>query len=585
MSQPMNDGRDRRKSAWVAGVVLLATLARLAVFPERYEVRDVDEPGYLAGGLQLLEGWTPGTKAAPGATMYWITWAYAGVQSAHHLVRPGPEERAVPFLLRPFVAVNHAIFDNYRDLSGLHVFMIAAFVLISAAAAAAAALLGYRCGGALGAVLAGGFFALCPVFVEFTAMTRPYVLGWDFGLLAIYFATRGGVARAAVFTGLAVASRIEMLAVLPMVAWGLWDGAGAPPWRLGRPFARYVALSALVSVAVAPWLVTNMLGLIRSIVTVRFAPPPEVNLPVARAVAEVAFFQGAALALLAAAAGIARLPRGQRGRAILLLIYVLLLMAMFVRQSGFGLHQNASMFVGVVLLLAVGARGLREIAPLRRPRVMAAAVALILVLPFMMTARLAARVARLGTGDGSVAWIEQNVPAGTTVYWMPAFALRQLLPTPRSADAAWETVTNVKAWQAKLQAGMSRLGVAAEDLPRALADEHMIQDRGARRGTFILGSRPAYPAPRYDLRLIGLPLMFHVADVPGEWKRTGGVVVTRTIPGQPAPTEFGTPTAQWVHAGGVATYLYVSPNLAKPATRPATSTMTTTATTAPEQAH
>ena len=82
-------------------ILSLAILLRIFDFPTRYEVRDMDETGYCAGSLQLLEGITPGNKAAPGGPLYWAGWMWAGGQTVFDLIHPLPVERQVSPAVRP----------------------------------------------------------------------------------------------------------------------------------------------------------------------------------------------------------------------------------------------------------------------------------------------------------------------------------------------------------------------------------------------------------------------------------------------------------------------------------------------------
>ena len=63
-------------------------------------------------------------------------------------------------------------------------------------------------------------------------------------------------------------------------------------------------------------------------------------------------------------------------------------------------------------------------------------------------------------------------------------------------------VASPESWRKKLTVGGGNLGMKAEpgDLPRALSEEHMIQERGIRRGWFILAGNPASDLPRFNVR-------------------------------------------------------------------------------------
>ena len=87
-------------------VILLAVLLRVANFPPRYCARNMDEMGYCAGSLQLIEGITPGNKAAPAGPLYWVGWVYLGGQTAWDFLHPSIAERQLALPVRPFTALD-----------------------------------------------------------------------------------------------------------------------------------------------------------------------------------------------------------------------------------------------------------------------------------------------------------------------------------------------------------------------------------------------------------------------------------------------------------------------------------------------
>jgi hypothetical protein len=575
------------KGKLVLLVVAVTMLLRLVGFPDRYEVRDVDEIGYLYGGLALLEGIPPGYKAAPGGPLYWIGWAYAGAQSAWHVLHPGPEERAAPVQLRPFVAVNHALFDNYHDISHLHALTVAILIATSLLAAAAAALLGYRLGGSHGAILAAGFYAVCPLMLRFSLMARPYVLGWNFGILGLALAARPrrNILYPAVFLGLAIASRIDMLCLAPMVLWVMWvadcspsceaiaapasaSPAPAPPPVTSRRFPtllvemfKLLTISAVVAIVMSPWLITNLIGELRAIATIRFSAPPMGPTPWQVSLGDFGLDQGAGIVSALILVALVLLPGPRRWRTAILVLYVALLMAGLLKERGFGIHQHAAIFVGLVLLLA--AIGPALVQPPGRALVVRVAIALALLLPLVQSSRLIVQLRHGFVRDGSAEWIEHNVKPGTHVYWgAHTLTARQVLPTQTSADQSWDEVVKPAAWQSKIKSGMARFGLASPDvLPRALSEEIMVQERGNRRGFFILGSRPDYPAPRFDVRLIGGSVVFSDRNVDQTWKSTGGVLVWRTLGEPVALRDMPPPTMAWINnRGTTSTYLYCTPD-------------------------
>lgn len=129
-------------------IILLAIAIALWVldFPSRYTVRDMDETGYCQGSLQLLEGITPGNKAAPGGPLYWAGWAYLAGESAWDFAHPVPASHPESIEVRPFTALDRVLFENYRDLSLLHRVMTLLVTGLAIIAVAPAAGLGFRYG-------------------------------------------------------------------------------------------------------------------------------------------------------------------------------------------------------------------------------------------------------------------------------------------------------------------------------------------------------------------------------------------------------------------------------------------------------
>src|SRR4051794_14563597 len=271
--------RLRRPSAdglALAAILILAAVARLAAMPARHELRDVDEPDYLQGGLLLLEGLPPSFHYAPAGPETWFSWAYGGALSAKYFLLPTAEERAVPGPVRVYVAVNHAEFDLYRDMSRLRGAYASVAIVLSLLAVAAAFRLGRHWGGLPAAVLAGGRAGFTPLLVNFAVEGRPYSAAWSCEMIAVYFAAvqprRRSAVWSGVFAGLAVASRIEMLLLLPLTCVMLWPGRTAG-WRgVVRHAVTHAAVAAVTAVLVAPWLVTNLLGNLRAIATLRLGP-------------------------------------------------------------------------------------------------------------------------------------------------------------------------------------------------------------------------------------------------------------------------------------------------------------------------
>src|ERR1700733_10967988 len=144
----------------VASAIFLGILA----FPRFGETRDMDEVTYLSGSLALLEGVPPTQEASPAGPNTWLGWAYAGGAAAFPLLNPTLGERRAPIQLRPFLALDRAIFENYRDLNQLHILWIGSQIVLAVWAVSAAFRLGEYRGGLAGGLLLGGFMAWLPLF-------------------------------------------------------------------------------------------------------------------------------------------------------------------------------------------------------------------------------------------------------------------------------------------------------------------------------------------------------------------------------------------------------------------------------------
>lgn len=532
-------------------LVATAVGLQLGNFPHQYEVRDVDEAGYLQGGLQLLEGLTPGYKVTPAGPLTWMGWLWGASLSAKYLVAPTAEESGKPLVLRPYIAVNHALFDTYRDLSHLRYFVLTMLLIVSVAGVVGGFVLGIRQAGLAGGVLVGGLMAALPLFVELAGTARPYAFGWSFGMLALYAAAVLEVKRSwfwtALFLGLAVGSRLESLMLLPLVWWIFGGRMGLGPSLAA--LARTGAVALGVALVVAPWLVTSLVDNLRTVLMVRFTSRATVS-----TWPQMFWSQGLGPVILLWLAGLFRIPRGERLRYFLLAGYVaLLLVSMFKGGTPFLRHQTP---VIVIVLTATG-YGLRFLCR-QSVRVEAIVVAGCLLLPLVQTVRLIADNRSSYVPDGSTEWIERHIPAGTRLYLPVNSALRDPLPTAEAADYVWNEVRSLDAWKLKLQYGLQKFGLTGDDAVRAFSEGGMIPERGNRRGWFILGGRPHLSAPRYDVRFVRGMTLFGVRDIATELAKTGGVVLWRDE--GPCPG-LATPAAQWINSQGHGAYVYVSPDV------------------------
>ncbi|MGA3067008.1 MAG: hypothetical protein ABSF29_09195 [Tepidisphaeraceae bacterium] len=540
------------------GVVLLSAVLLYFNYPQRYEYRDIDETGYLNGSLEVLEGITPGNGFAPAGPQIWLGWARVGAQAAKNILRPTASERAEPMQVRPYSAINRALFDNYRDLSNLHTFVIRANILLALAAAAAAAGLGMRLGGLAGGALLGGLVAATPIFMGFAEQSRPYSNAWSFAIIAFYFAAtckgRRQVWLTGLFLGLSIASRIEMAWAVPLAWWII----GSRPDR-SHPLATILKITALMAVFAylfAPWLLTDFFANLRTIATVGFGIP----LPgIKRFTYPLYVFgiqQGMIGCVLLALGGLIFARPGARLRLWILGGYGALLLAVMITGFGMGIHQHPGLFLTMFILSAASVSALRS----RWPREIPAVIAIVLAFSTFREIQTIRQYRALYDHEQSTQWIEAHVPAGTTVYFSSG-GYRSLLPTPASADALWSEVTDDQAWRKKFESGLKHFHVTTDQLPRALSEANLLLERSNRRGWFILGSRTDLPDPRYDIRLVLTSPIFGVQDLQTAMRQQGGILVWRESGSNLKKPDLGPPLVQWLNQDGYGTSIYCTPDV------------------------
>jgi hypothetical protein len=574
-------GRYRLLGPTTLALLLVLTTGaalRLWAFPGRYEMRDVDEWDYLQGGLLVLEGLPPSYHYSPEGPEVWLGWAYAGGLSARYFAFPTAEERQVPAQVRLYTAVNHALFDTYHDMSSLRRVYVALAMLLSLVAVAAGFGLGRRWGGLAGAVLLGGLTACVPLLVLYAATSHPYSAAWSFAVIAMYFAASGrrhAAIGAGVFFGLAIASRIEMLTMLPLLIAGLWP-AKQSRRQFVRDGARCLLSASLTALLVAPWLLTHLIGNLRAIATIRFGPAPNGPISARQTLMDFGWNEGLAVvtvltigSLLASlrpqtpsregpqledASGAAWPGAASHRRWRWLVVgFAVLLLIQLLRPTGYGMrHQGAAI---TTLLLA---------SPLAVPPLMRIGrgvgwlvVAACVLLPLGQTVRRIALIHRGYAPDQATGWVESHVPAGTVVYVKPSF--HDPLPTPAAANAMWDEVMARDAAVRKFNSGLSRFGLEAAEFPRALSEQHVVVERSRVRGWYILGSRGMWAGPRFDIRRYANSPVFTSLDPLPAFQKTGGVLIWR---GAPLPRDATDPPAMsWVAPDGSGTFVYVSPDV------------------------
>ena len=339
----------------IAALLAITLATRICDFRHRNELRYSDEIPYCFSSLQLLEGITPEFKHAFAGPQTWAGWVYVGGVSAWHVVHPSMEERTVAVQIRPFVAVNHALWDTYADLSLVRyvwIFMAWPAVFWSVVAGFR---IGNRQAGRAGGILTGAIVSLLPLFVGMSEDARPYMMGRALGIVAIDLAMVAETSKrwmfAAIVLGLAIASRIDMLMLLPLVWSELWlrrkrDG-------FVKPFSRYHAIVAMSALLVAPWILTNVIGNLRIIATVRLSTPVSGAVPISKTLADLFWRQGLGVALVLCIAGLFLQPTDGTKRRWLRGAFVLLALASIFKATGFGLqHQGGPLIVSAASGLA-----------------------------------------------------------------------------------------------------------------------------------------------------------------------------------------------------------------------------------------
>jgi hypothetical protein len=543
--------------------ILLVTLAaalRIWNLPAFKEVRDFDELAYVPGGLVAWEGLPPPMRTVPAGPQTWIGWFYAAGRSGWELLRP-QQGQVVPLLLRPFTAIEQALFKTYEDLSGLRQLMLWISLLVSLAAVYGAYRLGSRYGGRPSGVLLGGLVAVLPLFIEFSGIAKPCSDAWMLAVLAISAAATitGTKGRwlPGVLLGLAIGSRVDMVLAAPLVLWSLWDNAA-----VGLPWRRILAtlgLALATAVLSAPWTVEGFVGMLRMIgmarvMTGHYWPTTSPRLMTLK---ELAWDQGLGPVLLVMVFGLFLLPAGTRLKRGALAAFAALMAATMFTGTWQPLRYHGGPLVALLVCAAVATGALWQ----RRPGSAGVLVASLLVLPLVQSVRAVMSVKSSYVPEYSAEWIDEHVPAGTTVYLDPNSISRAVLPTEAAADAIWGVLAEDQPWRKKFQDGFRRFSLPGGRLPRAMSEDNLCVDRGRCRRWFILGGGRSH-RPRYNVTIVPIsPCLGLQPDaLIQEFKRSGGVVVRRTLAGG-VPEGLGEPLVKWLDRSGEGTLLYVSPEV------------------------
>jgi len=551
------------RTTWltIVGWLAVAAALRLANFPGPRELRDEDEIRYATSGLQLFEGLPPGMKATPNGPQTWLGAAYAALQSTHLFARPPAEWGAAPAQVRFFLAADRALFDSYRDIAGLRTFLLVWQLIVSLAAVAVAGRFGFAVAGLAGGVLIGGLVACLPLYIEFAAMTRAYSDAWSFAWIAVgLFAwpqSRGAAIGRAIAYGLAVASRIDMLLLAPVMVL-MHFRLGSPDRPRWPQVARFALVSAATAYMAAPWTLVHLVGLLRVIATARIAGQFTSENPRLETLMEFVWQQGLGpLLVWLAVLVVITAQRASWPDRLFVLFAAALVLSMFT-----GPYQPMRYHGAVLVVLPVLAVVLTAWLPDRALRPAAVISLAVVALPLGQSIAGVMRTSHRHVDADVVGWMETHVPAGAVVYLFSNFEAEALLPTTDASRRLWAEVTDASAWQRKFQRGLGRFRLDAKWLPRAFSEENLWLERADRRRWFVLGSGVDASRPRYDVHLfLGSPT-FGVQDVFAESRKTGGFIVYR---GSRPPADAGEVRREWLARDGSGVFVLEVPATAGPA--------------------
>jgi hypothetical protein len=547
---------------WAFPILLVALAAVLRIWnlPDFKEMRDGDELFYVPNGLLAWEGLAPGTRTVPAGPQTWIGWFYAGGRSGWELLRQLHEGPKMPLVLRPFMAVEQALFKTYEDLSGLRQLLLWVSLIIALAAVYGGYRLGARYGGLAGGLLIGGWVAVLPLYIEFSGIAKSCSDAWMLAILAVSCAaTMTGTKQRwlpGVLLGLAVGSRIDMVLVAPLMLWALWDNDGAreTPKRMLAALGLTLACALLSS----PCAVEGFMGMLRYVGMSRVTGYWNIASPRLATLKDLVWEQGLGGILLAAIVGVFLLPSDARLKGSVLAGFAALMAAtMFMGGRYMYMRYHGGPLIAFLVCTAVTAGAVWR----RWPRAGTVLAALLLALPLVQAVRAVHSVHSSYVAEASTEWIDEHVPAGTTVYVDGVFVSRAVLPTEAAADAIWRIMADNEPWRLKLQDGFRRFSLPEGRLPRAMSEDNLVVDRSLLRRWFMLGGGRSN-RPRYNVRLLPLSPTLTFLDkgsLVEEFKRTGGVLVRRP----PAVVEdgLGEPLMEWVNRKGEGTRVFVSPDV------------------------
>ncbi len=515
---------------WLGAVLLLALALRLYHLQDPAQALSCDEQNYIFSGAVLWEGMLPSYKIAPAAITTWISWGYCAAATAVEFIRlsfpAATGAPASPLLLRPYQAIQYALFDLYRNPLPLKNIMVFLSLLFSLSAVAASFRIGEKKMGLSGGLIAGAIAACVPTLVEHSVMATAYSFSWALGAWALYFIAVPGKPRAVLsgmFIGLAIASRIEMTQLLFFLVWELWNREETG-LRVKRT-AQLLATAIITILIASPWIVIGIIEMARVVLITRFiclSPLSEYLGKLLTGLTET----GAIFLFFTAVFGLTLAHRKNRVYSLGFLAYTLLLIVMiFIREKDTPFRYDGPLYTSLALTMPVAVGNLRRFIP--KISGIYVAVGVLIAINYNISFSNALRF--YYAPQRAVEWIEKNVPEGTTVY-LPIYAsFTTLLPDKGSSDRIWERANSMNACAQKFRFGASRVSIHTPFVPRAYCEEIMHLERALSRRWFILGSeRPGVQAPRYNL--IPYPVSFRTGPTKiqalREFLTHGGVFVS-----------------------------------------------------------
>jgi len=292
-------------------------------------------------------------------------------------------------------------------------------------------------------------------------------------------------------------------------------------------------------------------GDLKTIVSVRFADTAGAMPSKAQTLLEIVVHQGLGVSLVLIACALFLAAPGRKRPRWAAAVYVMLLSISMLKGTSFGLRHQGGPIVALITFAAVGMGAIA----MRWPRLAAVALVLALAPPAVESVADIIHARRTDVADYAADWVERHIPPGTRVYLTPN--IHDPLPTAAASDSLWAEVNDDGAWMEKLRWGLERFHIDTANYPRAFSEENMIIEKGLQREWFILGSRPAIPDPRYDVRTFGGSAVFGLKDVATDFNHTGGVLICNDQAG-PMPTGLGSPVVQWLNSTGQGIRIYCS---------------------------